>query len=185
MSGLKKIIFQVNRHGVKIIKGKSSRVNDPAGDPSSTTKSLNLRENLAPFPQVKSTVLPRSYTLPRDGPRDMQQDIASGPGAAEKEAVSTAADVMLNLGKPDKVNVRNISSDNSRSFQGEKEFDNPTLTEMTRELKGRVPDEADEALGATSWITPEEFERVMSTGLPPEREEDSAHVPSKKGKEKR
>ena len=91
---------------------------------------------------------------------------------------------MLNLGKSDKVNVRNTSLDNPRSFQGEKEFNNPTLAEMTRELKGGVPDEAEETVGVPSWITPEEFERVMNTGLPPEREEASAHVSSEKGKEK-
>ena len=91
---------------------------------------------------------------------------------------------MLNIGKSDKVNVRNTSLDNPRSLKGEKEFDNPTLAKMTRELKGGVPNEAEENVGVTSWIIPEEFERVMNTGLPPKRENASAHVPPKKRKEK-
>ena len=71
MSGLKKIIVEVNRHGVKIIKGRSSGVDGSAGDPSSTTEPLNLRENLAPFPHVKAIVLPHYFTLPRDTPQDL------------------------------------------------------------------------------------------------------------------
>ena len=69
--GIKKIISEVNHHGVKIIKGKSSGVDGSAGDPSSTTKPLNLREHMLPFPQVEATVLPHFVPASRDVPRDM------------------------------------------------------------------------------------------------------------------
>ena len=51
--GLKKIISEVNRHGVKIIKAKKDRIDGSAGDPVPQTETPNLRKDSPTFPPGK------------------------------------------------------------------------------------------------------------------------------------
>ena len=86
----------------------------------------------------------------------------------------------------EKASVGNTSSDIPKSHHANEAFDNPTLAEMTRELKGcgYNSEEAEECLNRKSWITPEEFEWVMNSGLAADHEEEVVHPSSSKKNEK-
>ena len=75
----------------------------------------------------------------------------------ESASVVAIVDAMMDLGKKRETSVRNTlidtpvfshPVDEAEPVQGETEFDNPTLAEMTRELKGcgYTADEVNESL---------------------------------------
>ena len=190
----------MNKYGVRIRKPQPVRVDGEAGDSSSRAEATSKAEatdlRLPHFPQVSVTVLLHPVPSFVSNRESMHVDVSSEPIGSERETMSPTVEAMVTLRNSGEGNVENTSTDNPSSprfadksdppnpqAQEADEVDNPTLAEMTRELKGQGSRSDDDVLGENrrELISREDFDRIMDEGLQP----DSDVVPPETCPERR